>query len=256
MSRDFPFADYHDDVAVARKRARHATFALGAMGVLSLARFGVVWWQRSELSAVVANPSLPRDALERADSVIQALAVPSLLGVIVTGVLFVNWLKSTMQLARTFGGTLAWYPAQVFKSFLIPVINWVRPYQMVCAVHDALSSQGLPEPEARPDEAGGYRTVAAAPEPVSIPHGSVGAWWACFWVANVLGQVSANYGNATVEAFMSGSYLASLSDVVDAVAAVLAIKVVHAVDARLAERHRRLAHNSIERLRASGVKLP
>jgi hypothetical protein len=175
-----------------------------------------------------------------------ALRLAYVLALVGTGVAFLIWLGSTLKLAAKWSETgIRWTATSPIVGFLVPFLNFVRPYQIVRDLHDQLAPDGVPEPAPRPrtDGAGGYRASALekAPPPRALAPASIGAWWAFFLLSHFVGRTGV--GEAPAVAAVATSMIA----------ATLAILVVRTVHGRLEERYRRVRHASDEELDAWGI---
>ncbi len=248
------------EVEVRRVQAR-GTVAIVALGVTVLTRvvqIGIQRWQSGLISAVQAGSPPPQETLDFSDKVVQLGALTQLVVLLVTGVVFLRWLHGATRCTRALGGdTLRWTPKEAVTGFIIPFLNIARPFQIVRDVHDHLAPELLPAPQAQAvsGELSGYRSVELRepPPPVRLPHASIGAWWGTFWLGNVFGNIAARQTGNTLDALQSMHTLNTISDSIDVVSASLAIVMVRGVTARLAERFRRVRHNSPEVLLAHGV---
>ena len=253
-----PAERYESDVRVANSRAKAAMVALGLTAALRCALIPIALWQNGLLDAVQAGNMPPMETLERSDTLISAGAIGQLVLLIVTGVLFLRWLHRTVRLTRALGGdTLRWTPKDAVLSFIIPLVNIARPFQVMRDLHDHLAPDVVPEPQVlvQPGDLSGYRgvEVKAPPPPVKLPHASIGAWWGFFWVGNVFANIAARQHGTGLSDILLRNNLNMASDAIDIVSAVLAVVVVRGVTARLDERFRRTRHNTVDALAAAGI---
>jgi hypothetical protein len=257
VEEEHPAARYEADVNKARRRATATMAALGLTAALRVLGVCALLWRISLLHDAQAGAPAPLATLERSDMLVRYEAISELPLLIVTGILFLFWLHLTVRLTKGLGGdTLRWTPQDAVWGFIIPFISFLRPYHVVRDVNDQLAPDLVPEPpmQVRPE---GYRGVEfrPPPSPVKLPHASIGAWWAAFWVGNVLANIASRQDARTVDALITQDTLNSVSDGVDIASAVLAIVVVRAVSARLLERFRRVRYNTVEVLEREGVAL-
>ncbi len=175
---------------------------------------------------------------------------------VITAVLFLCWLSRTVSVARALSPTsIRWSASDAVWGFIIPFVSLVRPYQVVRDLHDQLDPDAVPEPAPRPRlDGAGYRDVPMekAPPPRTLPHASIGAWWALFIFDPILDRFggAAAYSGAEIQ---SALRVGIGSDAVAIGGALLAVLVVRAVEGRLAERYRRVRHASDEELEAWGI---
>jgi hypothetical protein len=244
-------------VKIARRHGKAAVAALFVTAALRVYSAGVASWQiglLDDLQRGVAETS----TLQLSDTLFQAGGVAELVMLLVTGVLFLRWLAQAVKVARDLqvSPPLAWTPSQAVWGFFIPFVNMVRPYQVLRDLHDALDPAGVPEPAPRPrlDGAAGYRKVELekAPPPAKLPHASIGAWWALYILGGIVGRSAASNGPGALEV-MSSRTMSIVSDAIEIGSASLAILVVLAISARLAERQRRLRYATDAELVSWGI---
>jgi Domain of unknown function (DUF4328) len=255
-----PAEQFEADVRVADSRAKAAMVALALTAALRCVLIPIAMWQNGLLHAAESGNVPPRETLELSDTLVSSGALAQLALFIVTGVLFLRWLHRVVKVTRALGGdTLRWTPRDAALSFIIPVVSFARPYQVMRDVHDHLAPDVVPEPPVlvQPGEMSGYRgvEVKAPPPPAKLPHAQLGAWWGFFWVGNIIANIASRQHGETLSDLVARNYLNSAADAVEVVSAVLAVFVVRGVTARLDERYRRTRHNPVEALTAAGITL-
>lgn len=257
---EHPAAGYEARVTAASRRATAAMVALGLSGLVRVYNLPVRLWQSGLLHDVQAGRH-PGDAvLATSDELVRCGALAQLAVFVVTATLFLRWLHGTVALTRALGGeALGFTPRDAVSGFLLPFVNFQRPYQVARDLHDHLAPDAVPDarPLARTDASMGYREVAlvAPPAPVKIPHAAIGAWWAAFWIGNVIANIAARQPADTVDSLLVANAMNSAADAVEIVSAALAVLMVRGLDARLQERFRRVRHNTPEALAAAGVTI-
>lgn len=217
-------------------------------------------WQSSLLHDAQSGNHPGDAALATSDQLVGFGAMAQLAVFALTATLFLRWLHKTVELTRALGGdTLRFTPKDAVWGFIIPFVSFQRPYQVVRDVHDHLAPDAVPDAQAiaRTDESMGYRQVAldAPPAPVKIPHAAIGAWWATFWIGNVIANIAARQSATTIDSLLAANVMNSAADAVEIVSALLAVVMVRGLDARLQERYRRVRHNTPETLQAAGVTI-
>jgi hypothetical protein len=242
------------EVATARKRARFTIAALALTAGLAAYMSLVSVWQIGLLDDA-ARGVRSQPMLELSDTMFELGSLAQLVVLLATGVGFLMWLAKTVAATRAMTTiALGWTPSQAVWGFFIPFVNFVRPYRVVRDVHDRLDPEGVPEPapRPRPDKAADYRNVPIerAPLPAPLPHASIRLWWGLYIVGSFLERAESRPTGESIEALLFARKLGTVSSLVEIAGALLAIKVVRALDARLAERHRRLHHASDEELDA------
>jgi hypothetical protein len=124
-------------------------------------------------------------------------------------------------------------------------------------LHDRLAPDGVPEPAPRPrlDGAGGYRRVQIekAPPPRALPHASIGAWWGLYLFGGLIAKGTTMFFGAGLPSASTIGMTASAAALAEIASAGLAILAVRSIDARLAERQRRLHHATDEELTEWGI---
>ncbi|XYH97854.1 DUF4328 domain-containing protein [Sorangium sp. So ce1128] len=238
------------DAGIARRRARAAIVGLGAMAAVG-AFTGLVGALHIVL---LRRTAVPAWAWQLANTLREAGGLVELVLGLLTGVLFLRWIgravaaADTLELVRGF----PWTPTGAVMAFLLPVVNLVQPYKVVRDLHDRLAPDGAPEPAPRPqlDGAGGYRRVEMvhAPRAGAVHHAAIGTWWTLYVASRFLGWIASSMRDGTVAEFIEARAVFIASDAASIAAALLAVRVVRAIDSRIAERHRRLRHASDEEL--------
>lgn len=243
------------EVSVSRGRARYAVLALAATAATHAFRIMVAAWQIALLNDAAGGAQVSMETLQLSDTLFQGAAFVELGLLLVTGVLFLRWLARTVTTARTMIAEphLRWTASQAVWGFFIPFVNLARPYHVMRDLSDRLEPDAIPEPAPQPklDGVAGYRDIEMKkpPKPGPLPHASIGAWWALYIFAGVVGYSAASPPGTDAAALIWNRKAVIVSSAAEIAAAVLAVLVVRAIDGRLAERHRRVRHASKEELR-------
>lgn len=90
--------------------------------------------------------------------------------------------------------------------------------------------------------------MAHAPLAGAVHHAALRAWWGLYVASRGLGWLASVMPELTVAEFIRSRVAFIASDVASIAAAWLAVRMVRAIDSRVAERHRRLAYASEEEL--------
>jgi hypothetical protein len=160
---------------------------------------------------------------------------------IVTAVLYLRWLHGAYRNVPLLGGGLPRFrPGEAVASFLIPVVNFYRPYQAIKSLHETSDPGNLADPPRyRPASDALYRESAReviAPPEWRTPF-PVRSWWALYlggpFVSTLLRMGASSSGP---EAILSAGAVVLVSVTV----AWLGIAVIRSIDARQRERLRRL----------------
>lgn len=191
---------------------------------------------------------------------IAALARIGVLGhavlLLVTGVLFIRWLRIVVKLTRALGGGLKWTTSDAVWSFFFPLLNLLQPYWLLRDIGSALAPDRVPDPRPtiQADGTAGYREVrvVAPPPATKLPAASIAAWWASYVLGTLLISAERLYSDDSFETRLTER---TVSDTVRIASAVLAFLVVRSITARLVERLRRVSHNPAEVLRAAGITI-
>jgi hypothetical protein len=189
------------------------------------------------LDGALEEANAAQDGLRSADVMAGLLFFVRSVASTVCGVAFLAWIASLRQAAWPLGvlpGRNAW--SHAFWGFVIPIASFWMPYIAFRAVDRSLDPEKLPPapPRANAGEhALGYREAARmTPRGQRVPRPPIEIWWvlntARFFTPFVGGSVGPLRD------------LWWLGAAVDCAAAVAAAIVVLRIDARLAERARRL----------------
>lgn len=243
---------------MARQRGKLAVAALIVTAGVRVISLGVTAWQVSLLDGVEGGVTT-KASLELSDTLYTAAVLAELGMLLITGVLFLRWLAKMVGVVRDLQVSphVPWTPSQAVWGFFIPFVNLARPYQVLRDLHDGLAPKGVPEPAPRPrlDGTSGYRKVemVKVPAPARLPHASIGVWWALYLIGGAVQRGANSSASTSIEALMNGRRLSIVADVIEIGSAMLAVRMVQAITARLAERQRRLRHASDEELVRWGV---
>lgn len=239
-----------------------ACVALGVVAVVRAVDFALRQWSIGLVRSIPdegAGPELMAQ-LETADRFIDTNNVAILVTFVVTAILYLRWLHGIVTLTLALGGALSWRPAQAVWSFFIPFANFVRPYQAVLAVREALDPKKVapPGPRVDPSAQVDYRStpfVEPTPAP-KLPPAPVGAWWGGFLVMSIGARLS-NIGPSMTnpQSVITAYHGAMVVSFAAVVAATLAIVVVRGLTARAEERFRCIRESSPEALAAQNIVL-
>ncbi len=193
----------------AHSRAQWVILLLAANIVLDLASVAAVALKLRQTPKGVAGAW--SSVLSRRQDVVDTLAW---LVVVATAVLFLMWLYRAHKNLAALGATgLKFSPGWAVGWFLVPVMNLVRPPQVVKEIWDASQAEGA------------ARTAPRQPEPTSV----IQAWWAVYVASNLLANRS------------WGEWADLLARCGTIVAGGLAIRIVTAIDAMQAARRRQIS---------------
>lgn len=200
--------------------------------------------------------------LDAAESFVNAMAITQNVLLLVTAILFIAWVRQLVSLTRALGGRgLAWRPKEATWAFILPVVSFFRPYQVLRDVQQELAPEDVLPAELRLDRdaQADYRSAAFVVPPPSPPLSDtfLAAWWGSFVAGNVLSRVvtAMASGTPSLSSTVLTYRLDLVLDVVEVAGAVLAVRVVRGLSTRLAERFRRIRHSTPESLVAQGVSI-
>jgi hypothetical protein len=197
------------------RRARFVQAALVATLVVSIAAAGLDLHD-AQRYAGGATDTTPDPGSALASFYGFAFAVQ-----LTTVIAFLRWLAPAYRALPSFGATPRFTPGWALGAWFVPILNLWRPKQIVNDVWRAS------DPEAAPPRA-----------PADWPQRPVPAlfawWWAAWLVASLVAARAALFStqSKSAPALERAASLMVASDVLDAVAAVLAILVVRRITAR------------------------
>jgi hypothetical protein len=199
--------------------------------------------------ALMQGPHAPLSPVEIAksvqgDSTLPPLQFFSAVLSVATVVTFLLWVRSAFDSARRLGVRPPRSALSIILGFFVPILCFFWPYLGLRQFDDAIEPELLPEPPPRPasDSAPhGYREPAKErrPERIHAPKAPLGWWWG-IWVFQMLAGLFSSWVIAPDEWLTERLYPMGLELLSD-VDAILAIVVILRIEARLAERARRLA---------------
>jgi amino acid transporter len=173
------------------------------------------------LRRIEAREAFTQDEATANDRRQQLIAIAEVAALVATVVTFLMWMHRAYKNLPALGSSgLRTTPGWAVGSFFIPFLNLVRPYQAMAEIWR----------ESDPGVAGEERALN--------PRGGaalVGWWWLLFLAHNVASNVSARFvpgAHATVADFIAMTNVKIFSDLVDIPAALLALLMVRALDAR------------------------
>ncbi len=230
-------------VRAASQSASRAAVALGLTGLVHALHAGALASLALFLRALDRDELLSDAVARRIDDLSQETATATLVATVVCAAAFLHWLYRFVATATRLapeGARLPSPAASVF-AFFVPVLNLYAPLRDLRALHAALDVTGLPEVAPKPRAEGvHYRENAAERDtPIATPAAPLGLWWA-FWVASDMILNLAPFVSLT-RAVLQGTLVGLIGNLAGVVAAALGVSVVRRLDARLRERHRRLA---------------
>jgi len=229
-------------------KARQVIFLLGWMGLLSVAEIFMGSWLVDYASRAVTGVAGMAEATLY-DRVALGLVWVRLVSGIATGVAFIHWVRLVVRHARRFelGARMRYTVETATWAWIIPLINWFRPYDVLRAVRDVSRPDVLPsyeiEEHALP---GGYRDPALERHRIERRRATVplGLWWGLF----VSARLSECFFHRTGASYQDVAHMRVLAYVsfVDAGlwmgSALAAIYLVRGIVDRRTELYRRASH--------------
>ena len=195
------------------------------------------------LRALDRDEALGDATARRIDDLAQATTAAMLITTIVCATAFLHWLYRFITATRqvTPEGARLPSPGSSVFAFFVPVLNLYAPLRDLRALHAALDVTGLPEVPPKPRAEGAhYRENAAERDaPIATPDAPLGLWWA-LWIGSDMLLNLATFVSLT-RTTLQGTLVGLVGDLAGVGAAALGASVVRRLDARLCERHRRLA---------------
>lgn len=148
-------------------------------------------------------------------------AYPQIYTLLATGILFILWFRRTRRNAEVFeAGVQRSGPGWAVGGWFVPIANFWIPYRVACDIWMA-SSPNSPD--------GGWRSAPRVP---------LNLWWGAWVASTVLYQVASRRWERADEAgaIVDAASLMVAADVLDIVAAVLAIVFVRTLTRMQVER--------------------
>jgi hypothetical protein len=178
----------------------------------------------------------------RTDPPLDVLTFVSFALSLATVVTFLVWVASAFRRAESVGAKPRRTAPTVIIGFFTPVLCFFWPYIGMRALDEAIEPELVPEPPPRPSDdapAGGYRQAAVEKRPARThaPRAPFGLWWA-LWVGPMV--VDFVWMLTRPHAWWTDHLVPMVSGLVTDLDAVLAVLVILRIEARLAERARRV----------------
>jgi hypothetical protein len=203
-------------------RSIAAALLLCANLVVALMLFVAHWQRLTLVTQLRANLPVEESVLIASDDLIRVWARVSFPAFVVTAVVFLAWLYRAAENLRAFRSEpLDFTPGQAVRSFFIPFVNLVRPFQVMREVW-----QGS-DPEIPPLSATGFRTADTSP--------LVLVWWLLYIGFNALGTLvfrASQTGGPGLTTLMSMARFSMAMHLVELGAAAAAITLVFLIERR------------------------
>jgi len=191
----------------SRTRAIVAMVAIAAAGLLDLASIVHLAGFGKLADDVVGGAAGAAEA-NAFDATTASISGSFVLALIVSAVAYVAWLSRAVENAPAIGaGTPPHSPRGAIGWWFAPFANFVVPYQIVSDLHDRLAA-AVDSDRARPLLLG---------------------WWLTWLGGNLIGYLTRFTGSETLDDLKSTITVTMLSDVLNLVAAILAIVLVRRI---------------------------
>ena len=196
-----PTAPFHSGRSAARAAGVVLALAL-LVAVVAVVSGG---FQVSLVGKIAAGQTFPTEHLAASDRRQHAVGLAQVLALVAGAVVFLRWLHVAYGNLPALGAVPHFSRRWATLSFLVPILNLFRPYQVV---RELWVGSG-----------GGAATI-------------VGWWWAAYLVASFLGARSFSLiATAKVPGdFLMATWVTLAADVCGTVAAALAMAIVQGVD--------------------------
>ncbi|HEY7686380.1 MAG TPA: DUF4328 domain-containing protein [Gemmatimonadales bacterium] len=207
-----------DPVQSQRSRARWVVSLLAACLVLDVLGMGSGLAQRALLLRVIAGEALSTEDASANDTRHTAIGQLQFLGFVVTALAWLFWLYRSYANLRLVGTRESRFtPGWAIGYWFIPLVNLVRPYQIVADLwwrSDGLNREG---------------TTARRNTPAIIS-----LWWGSYLLSGMVGRVAMTMArNAeSLDQLRNLTDVGIAVDALSAIAAWCAIKVVRGIDKR------------------------
>ncbi len=174
------------------------------------------------LSAVRQGQTITMEAARANDFRQLVISVLQMLAYVPTALLFLMWFHRAYKNLAALGATdLEFSPGWAVGGFFVPVLNLVRPFQVATEIWKASDAS----------TAAGSAWRSSPPSPI------IGQWWGGLLAGGAIGWFSLGYfwyakGAPTIDLLVNVSWAFFVSGVASAIAALLTIRMVKAINSR------------------------
>jgi hypothetical protein len=218
----------HFTFRAIRTRSRLAIVGLVLAGLAQLVMLGALVGRLDIVNRITAGSPVTLDEATRSDNVVRAGAFLILGGAVLGAVVFLVWLHRVVANNNALGArALRFSPGGAVGWWFCPVINWVRPFQIMTEAWRASDPQ---VPGSTPAQRAEQR------RPLTL------IFWYLFWLVGSLVAFFANFMRPstvdaqTLDTLHSQTIAYLIASVLSTIAAVLAIMLV----TRITDRQERL----------------
>lgn len=205
-----------------RRRAQAVTILFLIGIVIDLAIVASLFSQHDLIARAGAGERVTQAEALANDSRLETLGQLQVISLLATAVFFILWLDRARRNLPALGARdLKYGPGWVLFGFVVPLVNLVRPYQVVKEVWKAS------DPAA---EDGTAATRERLPGSAAI-----GGWWVFWLLADGAARLANRYGSSQIESLDGLASLTRLFiafEILRILAALLATRVVRGIDAR------------------------
>lgn len=171
------------------------------------------------ISDVKHGQTITTEAADTNDSRQQAIGALQVLVYIFTGLFFLMWIHRAYKNLSALGATgLKYSTGWAVGGFFVPFLNLVRPFQVVTEIWKGSD----------PSSPGGAAWETSPSSP------TIAQWWSGYLASAAIGWLSFNYarGATTIDSLINVSWVLFVADVVSVIAALLAIRMITAINSR------------------------
>ena len=217
------------EFASGHTRARWVVTLLAFTIVLTLVAMASQAAEIELLNRALAGELITEAEAQSNDERQTLVGVVQIVVLLITAVVFLMWVYRVRKNLSALGATnLKHSPRWAVAAFLVPIVNLSRPVSVMQEVWKAS------DPHAVED---GSWQKARSPRLVEL-------WWGLFAAAEMIDGFVARTsmrGEQSISSLTAFSWVSLVTDLMELVAAALAILVVRAIDARQEAKHRRMA---------------
>jgi hypothetical protein len=217
------------DYEPTRGKAVVTMALLGVAGFVDFISLFVDGWLYRLWMRLADGEAVPERTLETAEGMAGLVGIATLVVMIATAVAFLLWFYRVHRNLRGLGAAgLEYSSGWAVGGFFVPILNLFRPYQIAREVWKGS------DPNADPADPTAWRLAPVSPLLLG--------WWLAWLGTNIAGNAAFRV-SLRAETFTQQAYAelaAMISSALSVIAALLAILMVQAIEARQEARHRRL----------------
>ena len=213
--------DYSADYSSVLRRAHWTTVLLMFSAAVNLVAVGSSASQVFLVRRMVAGEFIIDATLTANDTRQELLGALKVIALVVTAVAFLRWLSRSYKNLPAFGVTPSFTPAWAIGAWFVPLLNFVRPYQIV-------------------------KELWVMNQPTQ-DSALVGWWWAAWIIWGFIGRAlfGLTRGAEQLSEILNASYLNLISDAVGVIGSILAMYVVRGITRRQDDARRTMLTNLV-----------